>query len=197
LALWSKVTVLIPIPETQPYPNKYTYKIWQDVSTEGRHLKTRDPRDTCNLSRWVLTSSLVFGTHHFLQTITKVALVGLMTFLLGHDKIPSYNLQGYHPLNFLYADISKYGGPSDPTGKNQAGPTMFSAYRSESPVKIYSLLRSGIFFLFVGPSNSVFKSWPFLQFSMFISLNKRFLWITCFDYCVILKCFSCSKNWID
>ena len=83
LALWSKVTVLIPIHETQPYPNKYTYKIWQDVSTEGRHLETRDPRDTCNLSRWILTSSLVFGTHHFLQTITKVALVGLDDFFVG------------------------------------------------------------------------------------------------------------------
>jgi len=106
-------------------------------------------------------------------------------------------LQGYRPLNFLYADISKYAGPSDLTGKNQASPTMFSAYRSESPVKICSLLRSGNNFLFVGLSNSVFKSRSFLQFSMFISLNKRFLWITYFDHCVILKRFSCSKNWID
>jgi hypothetical protein len=47
--------------------------------------------------------------------------------------------------------------------KNQAGPTMFSAYLSESPVKICSLLRSGNNFLFVGPSNSVFKSRSFLQ----------------------------------
>ena len=51
-----------------------------------------------------------------------------------------------------FADISKYAGPSDLTGKNQAGPTMFSAYRSESPVKICSLLRSGNNFIFVGPS---------------------------------------------
>jgi hypothetical protein len=58
---------------------------------------------------------------------------------------------------------SKYVGPSDLTGKNQAGPTMFSAYQSESPVKICSLLRSGNNFLCVGPSNSVFKSRSFLQ----------------------------------
>jgi hypothetical protein len=45
--------------------------------------------------------------------------------------------------------FSKYTGPSDLTGKNQAGPTMFSAYRSESPVKICSLLWSGNNFLFV------------------------------------------------
>ena len=60
-------------------------------------------------------------------------------------------------------DISKYAGPSDMTGKNQTGPTMFSAYRSECPVKIYSILRSGNNFLFIGPSNSVFKSRSFLQ----------------------------------
>ena len=60
-------------------------------------------------------------------------------------------------------DISKYAGPLDLTGKNQAGPTMFSEYRSESPVKICSLLRTGNNFLFVGPSNSVFKSLSFLQ----------------------------------
>lgn len=39
--------------------------------------KPEYPRDTYNLSRRVLTSSLVFGTHFFSQTITKVALVGL------------------------------------------------------------------------------------------------------------------------
>ena len=61
------------------------------------------------------------------------------------------------------SDISKYAGPSDLTGKNQAGPTMFSTYRSESPVKICSLLRSGNNFLLVSPSNSVFKSRSFLQ----------------------------------
>jgi hypothetical protein len=44
--------------------------------------------------------------------------------------------------------------------KNQAGPTMFSAYRSESPVKICSLLRSGNNFLFVGP----FYVWDELYF---------------------------------
>ena len=60
-------------------------------------------------------------------------------------------------------DISKYARSSDLTGKNQAGPTMFTAYRSESPLKICSLLRSGNNFLFVGPSNSVFKSRSFLQ----------------------------------
>jgi hypothetical protein len=66
------------------------------------------------------------------------------------------------------ADISKYAGPSDLTGKNQAGPTMFSAYRSKSPVKICYLLRSGNNFLFVGPSNSVFKSWSFfLQYHVY------------------------------
>jgi hypothetical protein len=32
---------------------------------------------------------------------------------------------------------------TDPTAKNHAGPTMFSAYQSESPEKICSLLRSG------------------------------------------------------
>ena len=57
----------------------------------------------------------------------------------------------------IYTDISKYAGPSDLTGKNQAGPTMFSAYLSESPVKICSLLWSGNNFLFV------FKSRSFLQ----------------------------------
>jgi len=56
-----------------------------------------------------------------------------------------------------------YQNMSDLTGKNQAGPTMFSAYRSESLVKICSLLQSGNNFLFVGPSNSVFKSRSFLQ----------------------------------
>ena len=61
------------------------------------------------------------------------------------------------------ADISKYVELSDLTGKNQAGPTMFSAYRSESPEKICSLLRSGNNFLCVSPSNSVFKSRSFLQ----------------------------------
>jgi len=61
------------------------------------------------------------------------------------------------------ADISKYAGPSELTGKNHAGPTMFSAYRSESPVKICSLLWSANNFLFVSPSNSVFKSRSFLQ----------------------------------
>jgi hypothetical protein len=43
------------------------------------------------------------------------------------------------------------------SGKNQADPTMFSTYRSESLVKICSLLRSANNFLFVGPSNNVFK----------------------------------------
>jgi hypothetical protein len=52
-------------------------------------------------------------------------------------------------------DISKYAGPSDLTGKDQAGPTMFTAYRSESMIKFFSLLRSGNNFLFVGSSNSV------------------------------------------
>jgi hypothetical protein len=52
---------------------------------------------------------------------------------------------------------------SDLTGKNLAGPTTFSAYRSESSVKMFSLLRSGNNFLFVGPPNSVFKSRSFLQ----------------------------------
>ena len=54
--------------------------------------------------------------------------------------------------------IEKYARRSDLTGKNQAGPTMFSAYWSESPVKICSLIRSGNNFLFVGPLNSVLKS---------------------------------------
>ena len=53
------------------------------------------------------------------------------------------------------SDMSKYAGPSDLTGKDQAGPAMFSAYQSESPVKICSLLRSGNNFLFVGSSNNV------------------------------------------
>jgi hypothetical protein len=42
-------------------------------------------------------------------------------------------------------------------------PTTFSAYQSESPVIICSLLRSGNNFLFVGPSNSVCKCRSFLQ----------------------------------
>ena len=51
-------------------------------------------------------------------------------------------------LNYpLTADISKYAGTSDLTGKNQAGPTMFSAYLSKSPAKICSLLWSGNNFL--------------------------------------------------
>jgi hypothetical protein len=62
-----------------------------------------------------------------------------------------------------YANISKYAGLSNLTGKNQAGPSMFSAYQSESLVKICYLLRSGNNFLFVGLSNSVFKSRSFLQ----------------------------------
>jgi hypothetical protein len=36
-------------------------------------------------------------------------------------------------------DIQTYRNMSNLTGKNQAGPTMFSAYRSENPVKICSL----------------------------------------------------------
>ena len=36
------------------------------------------------------------------------------------------------PLKDVRPDISKYAGPSDLTGKYQAGPMMFSAYRSES-----------------------------------------------------------------
>jgi hypothetical protein len=59
--------------------------------------------------------------------------------------------------------MSRHRNMSDLTGKNQAGPTMFSAYRSESPVIICSLLRSGNIFLFVGPSNGVFESRSFLQ----------------------------------
>jgi hypothetical protein len=70
-------------------------------------------------------------------------------------------------------DISKYAGPSDLTGKNQAGPTMFSAYWSENPVKICSLHWSGNNFLFVGPSNNVFKSRSFLH-----AIACLFLWIT-------------------
>ena len=68
-----------------------------------------------------------------------------------------------HKVTYSIPDISKYAGPSNLTGENQAGPMMFSAYRSESPVKIYSLLWSGNKFLFDSPSNSVFKSRYFLQ----------------------------------
>ena len=68
----------------------------------------------------------------------------------------------------IHPDISKYAGPSDLTDKNQADPTMFSAYQSKSPVKICSLLsrcRSVKLSLKVNLSCN----------SMFISLNKRFL----------------------
>ena len=67
-----------------------------------------------------------------------------------------------HSNSAKFIGVQTYRNMSDLTGKNQAGPTMFSAYRSESPVKICSLLRSGNNFLFVGPSNSVFKSQSFL-----------------------------------
>lgn len=74
--------------------------------------KPEYPRDTYNLSRRVLTSSLVFGTHYFSQTITKVALVGLMTFLLGHVKIPFYkdttpstSYEGTKITNFLQKHV--------------------------------------------------------------------------------------------
>ena len=60
-----------------------------------------------------------------------------------------------------HIEICRTVGPG--TGKNQAGPTMFSAYWFENPVKTCSLLWSGNNFLFVGPSNSVFKSLSFLQ----------------------------------
>ena len=75
-------------------------------------------------------------------------------------------------------DISKYAGPSDQTGKNQAGPTMFSADRSESPVKICSLFRSGNNFLFCNCRSikqCLQKSIFLAITNMFISLNKRFL----------------------
>jgi hypothetical protein len=58
-----------------------------------------------------------------------------------------------------------YRNMSDLTGRNQSGPTMFSAY----------LLWSGNNFLFVGLSNIVFKKVNLSCNSMFNSLNKRFL----------------------
>ena len=61
--------------------------------------------------------------------------------------------------------IEKYARRSDLTGKNQAGPTMFSAYWSESPVKICSLSVRQTVSLKVDLSCN----------SMFISLNKLFL----------------------
>ena len=64
-------------------------------------------------------------------------------------------------------DIQTYRNMSNLTGKNQAGPTMFLAYRSENPVKTCSLLRSGNNFLFVGLSNGVFKCRSFLQYRVY------------------------------
>ena len=77
-------------------------------------------------------------------------------------------------INSPFADISKYAIPSDLTGKNQTGPMMFSAYRSESPVKICSLLRQEtIFSLLV--SQTVSLKVDLSCNSMFISLNKHFV----------------------
>jgi len=47
-------------------------------------------RDTYNSSLQVLDSSLLFGTHHVLQKMTKNALVGLVNFWLRLIKILSY-----------------------------------------------------------------------------------------------------------
>ena len=74
---------------------------------------------------------------------------------------------------------------SDLTGKNQVSPTMFSAYRSESLVKICSLLgQETIFSLSVRQTVSL--KVDLSCNSMFISLNTRFLAITFLDHCVIL-----------
>ena len=78
--------------------------------------------------------------------------------------------QGLKTIIYSYTGIcgyQTYRNMSELTGKNQAGPTMFSAYQSESPVKICSLLRLGNNFLFVGPSNTVFKGRSFLQYIVY------------------------------
>jgi hypothetical protein len=88
----------------------------------------------------------------------------------GNSTIVAGNLEDAAAVDFLYEDRSVFFTDVSQemikrtwTGKDQAGPTMFTAYRSESMIKFFSLLRSGNNFLFVGSSNSVFKSLSFLQ----------------------------------
>ena len=107
----------------------------------------------CVLRLQILSLSTIF-----LIVLWKCSEIVLVKYLLNH-----MNVMKIKYILEVIPDISKYDGPSDLTDKNQASPMTFSAYRSESPVKICSLLRSGNNFLFVGRSNSVFKSRSFLQ----------------------------------
>ena len=87
-------------------------------------------RDTYNSSRYVLDSSLVFGTHHCLfkkkKKITKNALVRLPTFWLGLVKIHARISQGLSLLCCLV----------EPGGLNELGSWItLTTHTSLSPIR--------------------------------------------------------------